>query len=90
MFAVEFLPNDATGYRVKLFFLGLLTPEMAIARVAHRVEGGGQDVPKPVIDRRFSKEWCDFEDVYRDLVDDWKLYDNAGSTPVLLAEGGRR
>ena len=81
---------QALGYRVKLFFLGLPTPEMAIARVAHRVEGGGHDVPKPVIDRRFSKGWRNFENVYRDLVDDWKLYDNAGSTPVLLAEGGRR
>ena len=28
--------------------------------------------------------------VYRDLVDEWKLYDNAGNTPVLLAEGGRQ
>ena len=43
-----------------------------------------------MIDRRFSKGWRNFENVYRDLVDDWKLYDNAGSTPVLLAEGGRR
>ena len=82
-------PRQALGYRVKLFFLGLPTPVMAIARVAHRVEGGGHDVPKPVIDRRFSKGWRNFENVYRDLVDDWKLYDNAGSTPVLLAEGGR-
>ena len=49
-----------------------------------------QDVPKPVIDRRFSKGWRNFENVYRDLVDYWKLYDNAGSTPVLLAEGGGR
>ena len=82
---------QALGYRVKLFFLGLPTPEMAIARVAHRVEGGGRDAPKPMIIRWFSKGWRNFENVYRDLVDDWKLYDNAaGSTPVLLAEGGRR
>ena len=29
------------GYRVKRLFLRLPTPEMAIARVAHRVSGGG-------------------------------------------------
>ena len=40
---------QAPGYRVKLFFLGLPRPEMAIARVAHRVEGGGHDAPKPMI-----------------------------------------
>ena len=42
------------------------------------------------IPRRFSKGWRNFENVYRDLVDEWRLYDNAGNTPVLLAEGGRR
>ena len=81
---------QAPGYRVKLFFLGLPTPEMAIARVAHRVEGGGHDAPNPMIIRWFSKGWCNSENVYRNLVDDWKLYDNAGSTPMLLAEGGTR
>ena len=78
------------GYRVKLLFLRLPTPEMAIARVAHRVSCGGHDVPNSVIIRRFSKGWRNFENVYRDQVDDWKLYDNAGDTPVLLAEGGRQ
>ena len=78
------------GYRVKLFFLRLPTPEMAIARVAHRVSCGDHDAPNSLIVRRFSKGWHNFENVYRDLVDDWKLYDNSGNTPVLLAEGGRQ
>lgn len=78
------------GYRIKLFFLRLPTPEMAIARVAHRVSWRGHGVPKSMIVRRFSKGWHNFENVYRDLVDDWKLYDNSGSIPVLLAEGGRQ
>ena len=78
------------GYRVKRLFLRLPTPEMAIARVAHRVSGGGHDVPKSVIVRRFFSGWRNFENVYRDLVDDWRLYDNSGGVPVLLAEGGRR
>ena len=81
---------QAMGYRVGLLFLRLPTPEMAIARVAHRVAGGGHNVPKPMIVRRFSKGWYNFESMYRDLVDDWKLYDNSGSIPMLLAEGGRQ
>ena len=36
----------ADGYRVKLFFLRLPTPEAAIARVAQRVSEGGHDVPR--------------------------------------------
>ena len=78
------------GYRVKLFFLRLPTPEMAIARVRHRVSEGGHDVPDAVVRRRFHAGWRNFEHIYRDLVDEWALYDNSEAAPVLLAEGESR
>ena len=74
------------GYQVKLFFLQLPSPEMAIARVHQRVMEGGHDVPEAVIRRRFDKGWHNFEHLYRNLVDEWALYDNSGSRPVLLDE----
>ena len=74
------------GYWIKLFFLGLPTPEMAIARVRQRVVEGGHDMPEPVIRRRFHAGWRNFEAIYRDLVDEWTVYDNSGDIPVLLAE----
>lgn len=74
------------GYRVKLFYLRLPTPEAAIARVAQRVAESGHDVPEPVIRRRFHSGRRNFEDVYRGLVNDWAEYDNSGETPRLLAE----
>ena len=77
------------GYRVKLFFLRLPTPETAIARVARRVSEGGHDVPEPVIRRRFDAGWRNFEGIYRDLVDAWAVYDNSGDVPKLVAEGRR-
>ncbi len=77
------------GYRVKLFFLRLPTPEAAIARVAQRVSEGGHDVPEPVIRRRFDAGWRNFEGVYRDIVDAWALYDNSGEAPLLVEEGTR-
>lgn len=77
------------GYRVKLFFLRLPTPEAAIARVAQRVSEGGHDVPESVIRRRFRAGWRNFENVYRDLVDAWAVYDNSGDAPMLVAEGKR-
>ncbi len=77
------------GYRVKLFFLRLPTPERAIGRVAQRVAEGGHDVPEQVIRRRFAAGWYNFEHLYRDLVDEWALYDNSGDAPELLAEGSR-
>lgn len=77
------------GYRVKLFFLRLPSPEAAVARVAQRVSEGGHDVPEPVIRRRFHAGWRNFERVYRDIVDAWAVYDNAGETPLLIEEGSR-
>ena len=49
-------------------FLRLLTPEMAVAKVAQRVSCGGHDVPKSTILRQFSKKgWHNLEKMYRDL-----------------------
>ena len=58
------------GYRVRLVFLRLPTPEVAVARVARRVAQGGHGVPESAIRRRFVRGWRNFEHVYRDLVDD--------------------
>ena len=77
------------GYRVKLFFLRLPTPEAATMRVAQRVSEGGHDVPEAVIRRRFHAGWRNFERVYRDLVDTWAVYDTSDYVPRLLEEGSR-
>lgn len=78
---------QAQGYRVRLFFLRLPTPEVAIARVAKRVATGGHNIPDDVVRRRFQAGWYNFENIYRDLVDEWAVYDGTGSPPVFLAEG---
>ncbi len=75
------------GYRVKLFFLRLPTAETAVARVRQRVSEGGHDVPEAVVCRRFCAGWHNFERVYRDLVDEWVLYDNSGTRPVQIGKG---
>ncbi len=40
---------QAKGFTVKLFFLHLTSPELAIARVRQRVRAGGHDVPESTI-----------------------------------------
>ena len=76
------------GYRVKLVFLSLPHPELAIARVAARVAQGGHHVASGVVRRRFHSGLRNFQEIYKDLVDKWEWYDNSGSTPQLIAEEG--
>ena len=73
------------GYRVRLYFLRLPSPEAAIARVRQRVLTGGHSVPDDVIRRRFDSGLKNFEAIYQDLVDEWKLYDSTGLIPVEIA-----
>jgi len=80
---------QSEGYRVKLYFLRLPDPEFAIARVKQRVKEGGHNVPEDVVRRRFKSGWSNFERLYKEIVDEWALYDNAGKQPVLLNEGER-
>lgn len=84
----QLIPHwQSSGYRVKLFFLKLVSPELAIARVRQRVRSGGHNVQEPVIRRRFAAGLRNFSALYKPIVDEWALYDNSGPTPLLLKEG---
>jgi predicted ABC-type ATPase len=74
------------GYLIKLFFLWLPTPELAIERVRQRVNAGGHNVPEQTIRRRFAAGWTNFQSLYKPLVDQWSLYDNSGQLPKLIEE----
>jgi predicted ABC-type ATPase len=78
------------GYRVKLIFLSLSTPEMAVERVAGRVAQGGHHIPESVIRRRFAAGLRNFHERYKPLVDAWAHYDNSGDGPALIEQGVKR
>ena len=74
-------------YRVKLLYLSLATPELAVARVAARVAQGGHNVREHVIRRRYVAGWRNFQQRFKLLVDAWAHYDNSGEHPVLIEQG---
>jgi predicted ABC-type ATPase len=78
---------QAAGYHVKLIFLSLSSPDLAVERVGARVAQGGHDVPEEVIRRRFDAGLRNLKGLYQGLVDSWVLYDNAGPTPQRIASG---
>jgi predicted ABC-type ATPase len=77
----------AAGYVVKLFFLSLPSAELAVRRVKIRVSQGGHDVSVPIIHRRFAAGMRNFLSTYKNLVNEWALYDNSGERPRLREEG---
>lgn len=75
------------GYRITVVFLRLSSPGLAIERVEARVEQGGHWVAPDVVRRRFRSGWSNFIEVYRDLADNWAVYDSSGDIPVLIEKG---
>ena len=76
----------AAGYRIRLDFLWI--PHLAITngRVRQRVRKGGHDIPEDVQARRFQLGIRNLAELYRPLVDWWRLYDNTGRHPHLVAQ----
>ena len=80
----------AHGYRAHLLFLWLPSPEMAVARVASRVEQGGHNVPDEVVGRRYYAGLRNFFRLYTPIVDAWLLFDNSPREGYeLIARGGK-
>lgn len=75
------------GYFIKVVFLKIDSPALALKRIAARVRQGGHDVPRADVLRRFARSLDNFQSRYRLLADAWELYDNSGEHPRLLETG---
>ncbi len=76
----------AQGYRLHLFFLWVPGPDLAVARIKDRVAEGGHNVPVQDVKRRFNRSISNFLRLYEPLLDSWMFFNNAGSSPVLIAK----
>jgi predicted ABC-type ATPase len=74
------------GYRIRLDFLWI--PDLGITRqrVRQRVSKGGHNIPEEVQMRRFHLGIRNLAEFYRPLVNEWRLYDNTGHRPHLVAQ----
>ncbi|NUQ61992.1 MAG: zeta toxin family protein [Pirellulales bacterium] len=84
-YARRFREMRAKGYRIVLFFLWLPNVDLAVARVASRVQQGGHSVPEDDIRRRFTLGARNLFGLYRPLIDAWWLYDASQLPPRLIA-----
>ncbi len=65
-----------TGYTVDLVYFWLASPDLAVARVAERVSRGGHDIPEAIIRQRYGRSIRNFFQLFRPVVDSWKVQDN--------------
>jgi predicted ABC-type ATPase len=75
------------GYLVRLVYVWVQSPELAVQRVAERVRQGGHHVREDVVRRRFWRGLTNFLHIYRPLANMWTMSDNSGSEPVIVARG---
>ena len=74
-------------YKIRIIFIWLHSPLLAIERVSSRVLYGGHPVPKETILRRYERGHTNFIDLYRPLADFWQIFDNSEREYILLSEG---
>lgn len=73
-----------SGFFVRLFYIGLDSPEESLERIANRVRRGGHDIPRDDVFRRFSGRWEALAKVLP-YCDEAEFYDN-GNGFVKVAE----
>ncbi len=73
-------------YKIHIFFLWIPNADLAISRIKYRVAQGGHNVPVQDVLRRFKRCIYNFFSLYQPFIDSWMLFNNAGTTPILIAE----
>jgi len=88
-FAPWLRQRQTEGFDVHLLYLWLPSPDLAVARVAARVQAGGHGLAETDIRRRYLRGRNNFFELYMPLANTWEVYDNSESEPRLAAFGGQ-
>ena len=86
-FALFLSRCKARGYSVQIHYLALPTAELAVNRVALRVQRGGHGIPQADVERRFQRSLQNLFALYLPLADRWTILDNASGTLKRIAHG---
>lgn len=78
------------GYTVKLEYVGLVSPELALSRVKERVAKGGHGVRTSLVQQRYVKSLQRLVDLYNDF-DAIEIWDNSlGETELIYSSQQNR
>lgn len=82
---IDFLKlAKSKGYRIYLYFVSLIDPQLNIGRVATRVSSGGHNVPDDKVESRYYRSMDNlFEAI--NIADKSYIFDNSYERPKLIA-----
>lgn len=78
-----------SNYRPEIIYIFVESIEEAIRRVDIRIKKGGHPVPEEDIKRRFTRSKTNFWNMYRPMVDNWKIFLNSKDEFLQVAAGKR-
>ncbi len=78
------------GYSVKVIYIWLESPQMALQRVAERVSKGGHNIPEEVVERRYYRGISNFFNLFLPICDAWILADNTRNRLNIIATGEKK
>ena len=73
-------------YEIHLIFFWLNSVELAKERVKQRVLSGGHNITIETIERRYKSGMRNFNNIFRNIVSSWVIYDNSKNIPILVAK----
>jgi predicted ABC-type ATPase len=72
------------GYVIRMVYLWLPSPDLALSRIQARVEAGGHSVPEADVRRRFGRSLANLFLMYRKLINSLYFFDNSGEVPIMI------
>ncbi|MBI4243901.1 MAG: zeta toxin family protein [Planctomycetes bacterium] len=74
------------NYQIHIYFLWIPKVDMALKRIANRVQLGGHGVPSEIVKRRYGKGLSNLINSYIQLSDFCAVFDNSSDDPLLIYE----
>jgi predicted ABC-type ATPase len=84
-----FLEAKKNKFEITLLYIWLNSHALAIQRVNERKRLGGHYVSEEIILRRYYRGLSHFFRTFKDLSDNWYLFDNSNTFPDLVASGSK-
>ena len=72
------------GYKVTIYFLFTENTKINIARIKKRVHMGGHSIATRDVIRRYKRSFNNFWESYRELADNWIIFDNSQVAPKFI------